>query len=123
MAEDWDAIAREIDDAIASVGFLATLTRKTASGGTAYQPASFTTAEYPIVVIDDVIKVKNADGTLTGQKRRVLTISALNGTTPQKDDSVLVRGTRHVVLEVMPLAPGGVDLLFDIDIGGPDVAP
>lgn len=122
MAEDWSAIAKEVEEAIASVGFVATLLRIVATGGTSYKPASFTTTEYPIVVIDDQIRERNADGTLTGQKKRILTVSAL-GTIPQKDDKVQVRGTRHVIMDVIPLAPGGVDLLFDIELGGPDGAP
>lgn len=119
MAEDWDAIANEVAEAIASVGFMATLYRRTASAGLAWQPPTYTTAQYPVVVIDDQIKVRNAVGELTGETRRVLTMSAL-GTVPQKDDRVLVRGTTHVVLDVMAVAPGGVDLLFDVEIGGPD---
>jgi hypothetical protein len=119
VAENWDAIANEVAEAIASVGFMATLYRRTASPGLEWQPPSFTTAEYTVIVIDDQIKVRNAVGELTGETRRVLTMSAL-GTVPQKDDRVLVRGTTHVVLDVLPVAPGGVDLLFDVEIGGPD---
>jgi hypothetical protein len=119
VAEDWNAIAAEVEEAIASVGFAATLIRRVANPGPEWKPPSYTTTEYSVIVIDDNIQTRNADGTLTGESRRVLTMAAL-GTTPQKDDRVVVRGTVHVVLNVMPTAPGGVDLLFDVEIGGPD---
>lgn len=122
MAENWDAVAAEVADAISDVGFVATLTRRTNVGGTAWKPASFTTVDYNVVVIDDQIRIRNQDGSLTGQSQRVLTMSALGSTTPQKDDMILVRGTTHVVLDVLPTAPGGVDLLFDVVIGGPNGA-
>ena len=45
---------------------------------------------------------------------RVLTMAAT--VTPVKGWRVQVRGVYHRIASVMPLAPGGVDLLFDVEL-------
>ena len=61
-----------------------------------------------------VITRRDASGMVTGT-RRVLTIKG-NGTVPVKGWRVEVRGATHRIAAVMPLAPGGVDLLFDLEL-------
>ena len=112
MSEDWAAIAAEVADAIASVGFPATLESRVATSG----PEGGAIATETITVIDDMIKRRDAGGMVT-QNVRVLTIRG-NGTVPQKGWRVQVRGQWHRIAQVMPLAPGGVDLLIDIELEG-----
>jgi hypothetical protein len=113
MAENWTAIAAEVADAIASVGFTATLEQKIetqGSEGDTYR------AFADIVVIDDRVTKRDAGGMVTGSTR-VLTIKG-NGVVPQKGWRVKLRGEEHRIAAVMPLAPGGVDLLFDLELDG-----
>lgn len=114
MSENWNAIATEIADAIASVGFSATLERQCETdgpeGGAEYATVG------TITVIDDRITRRDATGMVTGSTR-VLTIKG-NGMVPAKGWRVQVRGTWHRIAQVMPLAPGGVDLLFDLELEG-----
>lgn len=114
MSENWAAVAVEIADAIASVGFTATLERQCATDGPEGGAEYATVGE--ITVIDDQITRRDASGMVTGTKR-VLTIKG-NGVVPAKGWRVLVRGTWHRIAAVMPLAPGGVDLLFDLELEG-----
>lgn len=114
MSENWAAVASEIEAAIASVGFAAVLERQCETDGPE-GGAEFATTE-AITVIDDTIRRRDAGGMVTGQTR-VLTIKG-NGTVPQKGWRVQVRGTWHRIAEVWPLAPGGVDLLFDLALEG-----
>lgn len=119
MAEDWTAIAAEVSAAIAEVGFSATVTRKGAGGPTSPIMVDFTKVPEPdtftVTVIDDGIKDRYVQGSLVTRKARVLTVSTA-GATPQKDDTITVRGDEHQIEAVMPLAPGGVDLLYEVEL-------
>ena len=113
MSEDWAAIAAEVDEALASVGFTSILEQRvetTGSEGDTYRRVG------EIVVVDDRIARRDAGGMVTGSKR-VLTVSA-TGVVPEKGWRVEVRGEVHRIAAVMPLAPGGVDLLFDLELEG-----
>ena len=113
MAEDWASIAAEVEDAIASVGFTALIEERCetqSSEGDTFRLVG------EITVIDDRITRRDAGGMVTGT-RRVLTMKG-NGIVPEKGWRVEVRGQVHRIAQVMPLAPGGVDLLFDLELEG-----
>lgn len=112
MSEDWAAIAAEVAEAIASVGFDATLEAQAVTAGA--EGGADDAVEETIVVIDDRITRRDASGMVTGSVR-VLTVKG-NGTVPVKGWRVQVRGQWLRIARVMPLAPGGVDLLFDLEV-------
>lgn len=114
MSEDWAAIQAEVADAIASVGFTAYLERQCETDGP--EGGEEWAQVGAITVIDDQVKRRDAGGMVTGSTR-ALTIKG-NGTVPVKGWRVQVRGQTHRIAAVMPLAPGGVDLLFDIELEG-----
>lgn len=114
MSENWDQIATEVADAIASVGFAAKLERQCATDGPEGGAEYATVGQ--IIVIDDTITKRDAGGMVTGSTR-VLTIRG-NGVVPQKGWRVEVRGQWHRIAKVQPLAPGGIDLLFDLELEG-----
>ena len=113
MSEDWTAIAAEVADAIASVGFTATLEQRVETSGP--EGDSFNIVG-DITVIDDTITQRDAGGLVTGS-RRVLTIKG-NGAVPEKGWRVQVRGRIHRIAAVKSLAPGGVDLLIELELEG-----
>lgn len=113
MAENWAAIASEISAAIASVGFTATLVVPEAETGPDYDPDTAAASEVSITVIDDQIRRRDAGGTVT-ETVRVLTMGA--SVVPVKGQLVRVRGETLRIGKVMPLAPGGVDLMFDVEV-------
>jgi len=113
MSENWTAIAAEIADAIASAGFTATLEEPGAATGPDYDPTFAAPTLRTVTVIDDQIRRRDAGGTVT-ETVRVLTMSAT--VVPVKGWRVQVRGQWLRIREVMPLAPGGVDLLFDCEV-------
>lgn len=115
MAEDWQAIAAEIKEAIVSVGFSVTLEIPAQRIGPASDPVYETATEIMIKAIDSNITKRDQSGTLVGQSVRVLTVDALTFV-PTKNCRVNVRGTWHEIEQVIPLAPGGIDLLFDIEL-------
>ncbi len=113
MSEDWNAIAAEVAEAIASVGFTACIEQRVESSGP--EGDSFRLLG-EISVVDDRITQRDAGGMVTGT-RRVLTIKG-NGVVPEKGWRVDVRGQILRIAQVIPLAPGGVDLLFDLEVEG-----
>jgi hypothetical protein len=117
MAEDWNAIASEVAAAIGEVGFEVTLRKVTVGPATPWDEAGVTTTDTALRCIDDRYRVRDAQGNLLQQSMRTLTV-AVGAVMPAKADRVLVRGAWHEIAEVRPLAPGGVDLLYDLDLMG-----
>ena len=115
MAEDWQAIAADVAAAIGDVGFEVTLRKRTAGPSTPWDTTAVTTADTVIRCIDDRYRVRDAQGNLLQQSMRTLTV-AVGGAIPAKADQVQVRGDWFEIAEVRPLAPGGVDLLYDVDL-------
>lgn len=116
MAENWTAIAAEISDALGEVGFAVTLHEPGSATGDAWNPTLGAETDHSVIAVDDQIRVMDASGVYSGKSMRVLTVSA-GDVVPLKGWGVTVRGVRHRVEEVQPLAPGGVDLLFDLVLG------
>jgi hypothetical protein len=113
--EDWAGIATEVAGAIGEVGFGATITRPGAVTGPEWAPVAGVPVVYDVTVIDSMIKVRDASGTLTGEMRRRLSIEA-GVVVPAKGDAITVRGVAHTVDTVETLAPGGVDLLYYVTL-------
>lgn len=112
MSEDWAGIAAEVADAIASVGFQATLLQPTFTGPE-YDPTPGPDTEHAVTVIDDQIRKADTNGTTTGT-RRILTMAAT--VTPEKGWRVVVRGQTLRIDAVVETAPGGVSLMFDCEV-------
>ena len=116
MSENWQQIAAEVADAIATVGFTATLQRATTQADTPWDgPLSIEGATFTVTVLDDGIKDRYAPGSMIVRRVRVLTIGAV-GVVPAMSDTITVRGIAHRIEAVLPLAPGGVDLLYEVEI-------
>lgn len=116
MPENWSAVAAEVADAIESVGFTATLHRPGVENGPDYDPVIGPETLIPVTVIDEMIRRRDGNGMVT-ETVRVLTVAA-TGVTPEKGWGVTVRGVYHRIARVMPLAPGGTDVLFEVELEG-----
>lgn len=118
MAEDWAAIAAEVSGALAEVGFQATIDRTTGGAETPWGTEAATVTTYSVTVVDDGIKSltqPQIDGTLIVRTSRVLTI-ATGSVIPAMGDTITLHGQEHAITAVMPLAPGGVALLFEVEL-------
>lgn len=116
MSENWAAIATEVADAIASVGFPATLEVPQVGPLDGPEGSEFDFLQYSVTIIDDRITRRDVTGMVVGTTR-VLTMAG-NGVVPEKGGRVLVRDEWLRIAKVMPLAPGGIDILFDLEIEG-----
>ena len=118
--ENWSSIAAEVASAIASVGFVATLTRASAAANEPQipwaNPASPVNAPavFSITVIDEGIKSFYHAG-LVVRTARVLMLEA-GVVVPTQADQITVRGVTHQIQRVNPFAPAGVDLYYKVEI-------
>lgn len=132
MAEDWNAIAAEVDEAIKSIGetdagFSATLRTPGAQTGgedeaPVYDDPTYTTLR----VLDSNERIRSADGTLVERTVRTLTVGTGAGVVPVKNVHRIAVGITadeadedsewHEIAEIRPLAPAGVTVLYEIDL-------
>lgn len=111
-------IAAGIREAAIETGgqpLVATIAKPGAMTGPAWAPVPGAPTSYDVGVIDTMIRVKDASGTLTGVMRRLLIMEA-GVVVPAKGDTITVRGTEHKIDTVMTIAPGGVDLLYKVTL-------
>jgi hypothetical protein len=116
VPEDWTAIAAEVAEALADVGFAATIEQPGILSDTNGDVTEGEPTLHTVTVIDDMIRRRDAGGMVT-ETVRVLTV-ATGVVVPVKGWRAQVRGTWHRIAAVKPLAPGGVDLLFDVELEG-----
>lgn len=115
MAEDWASVAAEVSAAIVEVGFAATLESPGVETVVNGDVTASTPETFPVTVIDFDTVTRDAGGMVTGSQR-TLTVGA--SVVPEKGWRVQVRGRWHRIAWVKPLAPGGVDLLFELGLEG-----
>ncbi|MFN4062346.1 MAG: hypothetical protein ACK4IA_16555 [Paracoccus hibiscisoli] len=118
--EDWQAIAAEVSEALADVGYTATLTRSTATGPR-YEwdgPADPVMQTFSLNVVEDAFTTRYSrddGGALIPRSVRVLMVAAA-GEAPRMGDRVILPDGPHEIARVAPLQPGGTALLYEVEI-------
>ena len=115
IASEIAAGLREAAIATGGAALTATITRPGPTTGPEWAPIAGVPVAYSVAVVDGMIKVRDASGTLTGETRRQLLIEA-GVVVPAKGDSITVRGVAHTVDTVTTIAPGGVDLMYKVTL-------
>lgn len=117
MSEDWGGIATEVADSLNDIGFDVTIEQPvTGSGGTLADPVPGTPVSHVAKAIEKMIRRRDSEGAVL-QVIRALIIGT-DVVTPDKGWLATVRGKKHRINEVRPLAPGGVDLLYVLELEG-----
>ncbi|HEV7435342.1 MAG TPA: hypothetical protein VGO22_10785 [Pseudorhizobium sp.] len=132
MPEDWNAISAEVADAIRSVsdvsqpsGYPVTLRIPGEVTGPEWDPQPGEPVYKTLYAVEGFQEVRDASGTLIGQTRHTLTVTADPDAVPMKSHQVAVgvkaedvgADTAFVeIIEVRPLAPAGVAVLYELDI-------
>lgn len=114
MTFDYARARATAERLIAKFGQDVTLIQIT-NAGTEWAPKHAETLT-TIKAVDLSEQQRDASGTLIGQVRRTLYISASASVTPGKGDKVMINGIEHEIAEVRPLAPGGVDVFWEADL-------
>lgn len=68
-----------------------------------------------VKAVDLGIKERLVSGTLTRELRRVALIAA-TGTKPAHGDKISLGGVLSEIIEVRPLSPAGVDVLYEVEL-------
>lgn len=131
MSEDWASVAVEVEAAIKSIGttdagYVCTLRRPGTPTGPAYDPTPGTPSYFEFAVLSENEQIRDASGSLVGQKRRMLTVSGAAGVVPSKNDMIAVGVAEadidantlfEEIIDVDPLSPAGVAVLYELTLG------
>ncbi|MCF6371053.1 hypothetical protein [Rhizobium halophilum] len=136
MSEDWNAIAAEVDAAIRSVsdvsqpyGYPVTLRMPGALTGPDWDPNIGPPTYRTLYAVEGFQEIRDPWGTLIGQTRHTLTVTADPEAVPMKNHQVLIgqaaayvdeaadQGLPWVEIEdVKPLAPAGIAVLYELTL-------
>lgn len=116
MTEFYDRMGATATRLIRRFGFAITLEKPGVTTGPAWAPVAGPPTTHSLVAIDQNIQHRDQTGTLIGTSSRVLLVEA-TGVVPAKADRVQVRGVWHEIVDVMPEAPGGIDLVYSLTLG------
>ena len=126
MPEDWNALAAEVAADIAEDGFPSTLRKPGVGGPTSPHDATPEPSPtlHELTGIEDNKEIREQSGTVIGETRRTLYVNA-TGATPEEDDEIAV-GVQladvtsatvfDTIVAVRPVSPGGVALLYELDL-------
>lgn len=134
--EDWNAIAAEVEGAIRLIGdvsqpdgYPVTLRIPGSTTGPAYDPVEGPPVYKTLHCVEGYQEIRDQTGTLIGQTRHTLTVTAKPDAVPLKSLKVLIgEAVAYVdeatdeslpwveIDEVRPLAPAGIPVLYDLDL-------
>jgi len=121
MAENWSAIAAEVDAALKSVGstdagFAAVLSQTTVTGADPWDPGSgtTTTVNTNVTIVVSEYAVSEIDGTTIQAGDRKVLMTAIAGVEPKPSDVLTISGKAYTVINAMPLAPAGVAVMYEV---------
>jgi hypothetical protein len=116
---DYSNIRKKAYDKLKKYGFAATLKRTTPGSGPAWNPGPSINAEFPVLALFETYSDGMIDGTtiLYGDRKLLLSAEHLEAT-PRTTDKLIINGEEYNIINVLPLAPGGVSILFTLQIRG-----
>lgn len=132
MAEDWSAIAAEVAAAIRSVsdvsqpgGYPVTLRIPGAATGPEYDPVIGPPTYKTLYCVEGFQEIRDQSGTLIGQTRHTLTVTADPDAVPLKSHKVAIGITAEQanessawveIVEIRPVKPAQIAIMYEIDI-------
>jgi len=115
---DYSRLRGTADRLVGRFGYEATLHRTTGGSDTPWGGMPPTRQAFSLTVVEegtDTRYSRDAGGALIPRTVRVLRVSAA-GEAPQVGDEIELADGRHEVARVEPLQPGGIVLLFEVEI-------
>lgn len=135
MPEDWSSITAEVEGALRSIadvsqlgGYPATLEIPPAGGpGLPWEPHQGAATYATVYCMEGYREIRDVGGTTIVEVRKTLLVSA-TGTEPAKGQRIVVginaeqvdftdQPAWHEIIEVRPLSPAGVTVLYELDLG------
>lgn len=115
MSEDWAAISADVIAAIADVGFDVTFTRRTSGPATPHAATAIVPTVTAVKAIDAKPRWMRVGGTNEITNRRAI-LMATGVLVPVAGDQITVRSRPHTIASVRAIAPGGVDLMYIVEL-------
>lgn len=122
---DYAGLAISLHADFNEFGQRAYLRKAAAPTGTAYDPTVGNPRDWPVTVIDNRKAVRDRDGALVESSGHSIKMSTegLDFVTPEKSDTIMMgpipfpeKMTEFEIAEVRPKSPGGVVVVYDIDL-------
>ena len=114
IAAEVSAALREAALAVGDGEFMVTFYPQ-AEQDTPYDTPSAAPDPVELAALDNKLREVFVQGSQATRLARILTVEAA-GYAPQLGDTVVVSGKSHTVLNVSPLSPAGVVLLYEVEI-------
>ena len=93
--------------------------KRSPSTGPEWDPQPGQATEHQVTVVDENQMQRDQRGTLIGEAVHALIVSTAGGIAPERADRVrLANGRDLEVIDVRPLSPGGVVLLYEVQVSG-----
>lgn len=93
-----------------------TLIKPGVPSGPPYNPVPGVPVEYPVTVVQTEYQLKDIDGTLIQQGDRKFLVSTKNAPEPAKQDTLRVEGIVYQIINIKPLAPGPVTMMWTLQV-------
>lgn len=113
---DYTKLKATAERLIAKFGKSGTLHNRGTETGPAYNPTQGVDSNTTITAVDLDQSLVKKPGTLVEGVGRTLLVSTAAGIAPTTDDEITIDGTRHAVVDVRELNPGGTALLYEVDL-------
>lgn len=129
MSEDWTTVAADVALGLLEAGTSAAIIRDGVPTGPAYDPTPAVDISAPCTVVFDSFRASEIDGTMI-QRGDVKVFMAVTGftiaadasgnnvNTPTPADRLQASGKQYAVIDVKPLRPGGVAVMWEIQARG-----
>lgn len=125
MPEDWNAVAADVAAGLLEAGTTAAIIRDGVPTGPAYDPTPGVDITAPCTVAFDSFRASEIDGTMIqrGDVKVLMAVTGFaiaadkdgnNANTPTPADRLLASGKQYAIIDVKPLRPGGVAVMWEI---------
>ena len=113
MAEDWAKVSREVEQAIASVGFQVTLIRNSLPANP-WASAPSPTSNPVLKAVNTKLKEGYKPNSSESSQSNSITVSS--EIKPDLKDFILMSGKQRKILSVYELAPAGQAVLYRLEL-------
>lgn len=124
MAEDWNAIAAEVTEALKDVGSTCVIVRSSEDYSTPWSASGKMFSTFELNVLETLQRIRDETGTQIGVTQTVLMVSAMS-VVPETDDRIALNTTVaamndttkfRVIDTVASISPAGVSVLYEITL-------
>lgn len=115
MAFDYAALRTKVDAVVEKFGQAAVI-RRTTSSGDAWAPTQ-STADTSCTALVAEYKIRDRDGSrIQATDRRVLVKAGGLAVVPTSGDKFVLDSTAYDIVAVAPVAPGGVAVVYELQV-------